>query len=149
MKFTVPFRISFLIVILLVAGCECSNVDCVATLPDVSFRYLSPAGEDLLVGTTKKYEPDDLKLFALDASNAKYYSEIMVYMPADTFSIAVTTIAEFHPRWFLEVKGQVTDTLDFEYYSAKGHCCGPTTSISQIKLNGDIVSDETITITED
>jgi len=121
---------------ILLIGC-CSNVDCGNGFPTLNFRYLTEGGEDLLGGTSKKYEFTDLKFFAFDEFRNKQFLEI--YFSMDTTIISTGQIyirPLYSERWFLEIQGSVTDTLDFKYDTLEGRCCGPQTIIKELYING-------------
>jgi hypothetical protein len=112
-----PVIAALLIVSTLLVATTCDNCEdkgeCLIPPFDYFyFTYVGPEGEDLLSGVSQKYEQDDIKVFSLDEDDNKVQADVD-FTPA-TITIVHVTLERTVKRAFLEVEGEVTDTLDVE-----------------------------------
>ncbi|MCK6618858.1 MAG: hypothetical protein L6Q51_14565, partial [Cyclobacteriaceae bacterium] len=124
------------------ASCnECKEFDCFQTFPEISFHYLSNSNEDLLDGPTKKYNLTDFELFSIDELNNKYISDLRFTGQFSGQNAFITaTIKNDILRNYLKVKGQLTDTLDFQFrLNIATECCGESLIITTTSLNNQTV----------
>jgi|GEM_PF-6469662 len=122
------------------SACDCNNVDCEPSNPELYFHYVSSDTIDLLDGPAKKYDPEDLRLATVDTETGdSIFSTFRVEPLEDSLSLAVTPIETFNARWFLQVNKKVTDTVDLVYRTVNTHCCGKYTNITTVTLNGDVI----------
>jgi hypothetical protein len=119
-------------------GCDnCNKLDCVTAFDTFQFKYVSKRNEDLVGGTTKKYNVDDIKVYSTTAENRKIDAHIYVYnLSTPDLSVVEVYLNSNEERFFLEMKGTITDTLDFRFNEHHSKCCGTITRIQAIRLNG-------------
>jgi len=128
----------FAFILLAAVACDsCKNLDCVGPPYDsFQFTYTDTDGNDLLGGTFKKYEENEIKVYALDETDTKVFA--LLYFESFMSSTIVNVQLNYPmERSFLEVKGEVTDTLDFDITVNKTECCGTMRTIDETALNGE------------
>lgn len=130
------------VILILTAACDsCRNLDCVGPPYDsFQFTYTNEAGNDLLSGAAQKYEEGDIKVFALDEHLNKVYP--LMAFEAGTSTIVHVQLNYPMERSFLEVNGEVTDTLDFDINVNHTECCGTMRTIISTTLNGELYEGE-------
>jgi hypothetical protein len=128
-----PFIAALLIAstMLVATTCDnCKNLDCLVPPFDyLEFSYVNTGGEDLL---DQKYEPSDIKVFSLDEHENRV--DAVLYFIEGNPTVVHAQLTRDIDRAFLEVKGEVTDTLDFEFRYHKTECCGTTSEIIKVTI---------------
>ena len=110
-------------------NCEDKGECLVPPFDYFEFSYVNTNGEDLLAG---KYENSDIKVFSLDA--AKNRVDAQLYFMNGNPTVVNVQLTRDIDRSFLEVKGEVTDTLDFEFHRHNTECCGVISEIIEITI---------------
>lgn len=133
----------FISILLLAAACDsCRNLDCVGPpFDNFTFTYTNEAGNDLLSGASQKYEVEEIKIYALDEFQNKVYPLIAFETSTPSTKVHVQLNYTMEQS-FLEVKGEVTDTLDFDFNVQKTECCGTMRTIKKTTLNGEVYTGE-------
>jgi hypothetical protein len=128
-----PFIAALLIasMMLVATTCDnCKNLDCLVPPFDyLEFSYLNSQAEDLL---DQKYEHADIKVFSLD-ENENRVDAILYFMDGSPTVVHAQLMRDID-RAFLEVEGEVTDTLDFEFRYHRTECCGTTSEIIKVTI---------------
>lgn len=108
------------------------------------FNYISKNNEDLLGGTSQKYSTDEVKFYSLSKDKRKMFHDIsIISQPAPDLSIVEVYLRSNFERNYLELKGVVTDTIDFRLSESDSKCCGVITTIQEIQLDGIVYTNDT------
>ena len=116
-------------------GC-CSNIDCADGRAILNFSYLSQDGDDLLNGQFKKYDVTDINIYSIEPSGSKQFLNIEFKTEQGSPSVGSGVFTTLNDRWFVELTGTLTDTLDIKFKTNDGGCCGVQTWIDTLDLNG-------------
>ena len=128
-------RLLLIGILSLSVSCDsCMYLDCVPPFDYFQFTYIDSNGNNLLGGASPKYGVDDMKVYSFDSNNNKVFATLQ---PLDGGATGIDVQLNYSTeRSFLEVKGEVTDTLDLDIRVEKSKCCGEVSEIEQITLNG-------------
>src|SRR5690349_16464242 len=129
-----PLIATLLIVASMFVAATCDNCEdkgeCLVPPFDYfDFSYVNSDGEDLLAS---KYENSDIKVFSLDAHQNRFDAHLY-FMEGSPTVVNVELIRDIE-RTFLEVKGEVTDTLDLQFHRHDTECCGTVSEIVKITI---------------
>lgn len=132
-----PFIATLLIFATLSVATTCDNCEdkgeCLVPPFDyLEFSYLNAGGEDLL---DQKYEHSDIKVYSLDENETRV-DAVLYFMEGNPTVVHAQLIRDID-RAFLEVEGEVTDTLDFEFHYHRTECCGTTSEIIKVTIVGE------------
>lgn len=83
-----------------------------------------------------EYDFLDIRIYALGATGNKEYANIEFGSLLNGNSVGSVYLTESSNRWFLEVMGSVTDTLDVKLKTLDGRCCGTQSWVDELSLNG-------------
>lgn len=122
------------------AAC-CLDYDCLPANDFFTFTYTSKDGEDLLGGSTKKYEAEELLIIAINKRGDTIVTEVGIKDCSEIGYCATTLLQSDAGTQFLKVKGEITDTLGFEFEMVNSTCCGRISKIGRISLNDTLVAD--------
>lgn len=133
-------------IVIISCGIDCRLVECVQPVPEILFRYISKSGEDLLTGSGKKYNLEDIRLFSVNDSGMEINDELILAPSVQNEKGYVSAIMlDTSALKFLEVRGKVTDTLLLRFLTHDASkCCEKSVSFASITLNGYDVSNQYI-----
>lgn len=136
-------KVKLLIILLFViSACEeCRYANCPTKYDGIQFSLVSKTGKDLLCGSTKRYEVDQIGVFSLNDEGKKVYSPISVELKTETNSVVAVILAS-DKQAFLEVTNVVTDTMKFEFRANTSKCCGTYAELTKVFLNNRLICED-------
>ncbi len=127
-------RMLLLGILWLGVSCDsCRNLDCIPRFDSFQFTYVDANSNNLFSGIAPKYEIDDVEVYSFDLNQNKVFANLQpVVAGAGVINVQLNYSTE---RSFLEINGEVKDTLDFTFKIDKTECCGEVSEITKTMLN--------------
>ena len=106
-------KIVFLLLLISVAACNCTNIDCVPPPPSLGIKFLDAGGNNLMgSGDLTLQEVDLIPLGKSNTIFSTSYDEIIDF-----------TLENTSTRYLLKVKNITIDTFTIDMVENKGECC--------------------------
>lgn len=129
-------------IMLLGSGCGKNTCDgaCDPIFPEVSFRIVNSAGQNLLCGPAKVLHSGQVRVTFNESGTLREAPQVFSG-DSTAVSTGLTFVTQLAAEYYLEVNGVRTDTFQVAYRRMDAsECCQAYNTITELRLNGAVTS---------